>query len=151
MRFVSAIALSLLFAGAAAAQEVGPGPQPPNPALVPGMFRTICLDNLPNFANAEAQMLNSGLFLRNENSGVMFHQELNFSGRVKQLEQQIQCSVVFFSEHPVAQVQPMLEAARDAFQAEISGQHPGTTIDTISATGDSEGFHRMAIFVDNMR
>lgn len=147
MKILSALFVCL--ATLSQAQEVGPGAQSPDPAVVPGLFRTICLDTLPDFANAESQMLNSGLFLRNERTGTIYHQTLNFSGKVLTADSgKLQCSVVFYSDASIETVQPMLEAARDAFQAEFNASNPNASIETLSATGQSAGFHRMAIFID---
>ena len=144
-------AFILLFSaiGSTRAQEVGPGSQTPDPTTIPGLFRTICLDTLPDFAGSESRMLASGLFLLNESSGIIYHQTLNFSAKIQENEGRIQCSVVFYSDQPTETVGTILEEALELFKADIRNTYPSADLDVLSGTGDSTGFHRMAIILDS--
>ncbi len=147
-RLISFIAAAVFVPGLAAAQEVGPGIIPPDPLTVPGLFRSICLNHMPDFAGAEQKMLDSGLFLRNERTGTVYHQTLNLSGKIQEKDGFLQCSVVFFSDERPIDVQPILTAARDVFQAEIDQTYTNVSIDALTATGESTGFHRLAVFIE---
>jgi hypothetical protein len=149
MKFLLAT-LSVLICTMTTGQEVGPGTTPPDTLSVPGLFRTICLNHMPDFAGSEQQMLDSGLFLRNQRTGTIYHQTLNLSGKIQVNDGFLQCSVVFYSDENPSTVQPMLEAARDAFQIEMNQSYPNANaeIDSLTATGESTGFHRLAVFIE---
>lgn len=105
----AALAMALC-AGMAAAQEVGPGPDPAPPAEAARIFAGVCAATLPDFRAAPAAI--AALPLRqNPQTGTWYHRQLDLSVKLHRLNGENVCSVVFSSSGQQAAVSREMGAA----------------------------------------
>jgi hypothetical protein len=113
--------------------EIGPGDEPAEGVLASTLFSDVCVKTAPSFKSAP-QVLQALPFQQHPETGTYYHQDLNFSVKLHEINDTRTCSMVFASPDEKDQL-----ALLFSLSVAANTGKPNVSVDPNTATSSTDG------------